>query len=54
MKSVDDKIIFINIYNLCKNYMMNWLYLVHTLIYNMDIYRTPNFTNAFMWFLSLL
>ena len=26
---------------------MNWLYLVHTLIYNMDIYRTPNFTTCF-------
>ena len=33
-----------SVYDLCKNYMMNKLYLVHTLIYNMDIYKTPKFT----------
>ena len=43
MKSIDEKIIFINIYDICKNYVINWLYLVHTLIYKMDIYKTPKF-----------
>ena len=33
MKSVDGKIIFINIYDLCKNYIMYKLYSVNTLIY---------------------
>ena len=33
MKSIDEKIIFIHIYDLCKNNLMNLLYLVHTLIY---------------------
>ena len=48
MKSVDEKIMFINIYNFCKNYVMtNQLYLVHILIYMMDIYKTPNFTKCF-------
>ena len=46
-KSCDEKIIFINNYDLCKIYMMNLLYLVHTLIYNMDIYKTPNFIKCF-------
>ena len=39
MKSVDEKIIFINICDLSKNNMINQLYLVHTLIYNIDIYK---------------
>ena len=47
MKSIDEKIIFINIYDICKNYVINWLYLVHTLIYKMDIYKTPSFTKCF-------
>ena len=47
MKSVDEKIIFTNIYNVCNNYMMSYLYLVHILIYNMDIYKTLNFTKCF-------
>ena len=47
MERIDEKFIFINIYDLCKNNMINKLYLVHTLIYKMVIYKTPNFTNYF-------
>ena len=48
MKSVDEKNIFINIYDLCKNQTMNYLYFCTPIkICNMDIYRTPNFTTAF-------
>ena len=46
MNSFDVKFIFVNIYGLCRNWVMNKLYTIRTLVSNMGICKTLNFTKS--------